>query len=182
LTHGFEQAPSGRAKCRACGAVIAAGDIRFGERLPNPFVDAPDAEMTHWYHAACAAYRRPEPFIKAIEALGEGPSAGPDLAALEAAARLGVAHPRVARIDAAARAPSGRAACRACREPIEKAAWRIALRYYEDGRFMPSGYIHLQCAAPYFDTTDILPHLRHFSPELSEEEIAEIARALTHNG
>ena len=35
--HSFEVAPSGRSKCRGCGDAIARGEVRFGERLPNPF-------------------------------------------------------------------------------------------------------------------------------------------------
>jgi len=32
----FESATSGRSKCRGCGEVIQRGELRFGERLPNP--------------------------------------------------------------------------------------------------------------------------------------------------
>lgn len=41
MPHVFEHAPSGRAKCRGCDAVIAKGALRFGERLPNPYGDGP---------------------------------------------------------------------------------------------------------------------------------------------
>ena len=76
------------------------------------------------------------------------------------------------------RAPSARAACRQCREPIAKDAWRISLAYYEDGRFMPSGYIHVKCAQPYFETIDVIPRLKHFAPALTEADLTEVQKDL----
>ena len=58
MPHTIEPATSGRAKCRGCGQAIAKEELRFGERLPNPFAD--DSEMTLWFHIPCAAYKRPE--------------------------------------------------------------------------------------------------------------------------
>ncbi len=184
MPHLFERAPTGRAKCRGCGASLAAGEWRFGERLPNPFAEG-DAEMTHWFHPACAAFKRPEAFVAWIDAGGwverPGASDAPDRDLLEREARLGIAHRRLARVDAASRAPSGRASCRACRSPIEKGTWRIGLVYYEDGRFVPSGFIHPGCAREYLETVDILPRVRHFSQRpnpLSEDEIRDLAAAI----
>jgi len=172
--HIVEVAPSGRAKCRGCGRVIAKGERRFGERLPNPFADE-GGEMTHWYHPLCAAYRRPEALLEALPTLTEPLEGQADL---EREAQLGVTHHRLPRVNVAERASSGRAACRACREPIAKDTWRISLLYYEDGRFAPSGFIHIACAPGYLETTDILPRVKHFTPELSETDVAEIAIAL----
>lgn len=171
MPHIIEPAPTGRATCRGCGGKIAAGDQRFGERLPNPFDDK-GGEMTHWFHLVCAAFRRPEPFL---EVLATTPDLVADRETLEREARLGVAHRRLPRVSTAERASSGRAACRACREPIEKGTWRIALVFYDDGRFVPSGYIHLRCAASHLETTDIMSRVRRFSPDLGETEIGEIA-------
>jgi hypothetical protein len=75
------------------------------------------------------------------------------------------------------RAPSGRARCRSCHEAIPKGAWRVALVYYEEGRFEPSGFIHLGCAADYFETADILDRVRHFS-KVTDAELAQIGREL----
>jgi hypothetical protein len=77
-------------------------------------------------------------------------------------------------VNTAERASSARATCRACRAPIEKGAWRLSLRYYEDGRFVPSGFVQLTCAAGYLETTAILPRLRHFTPGLSDSDAREI--------
>ena len=174
MPHIIEQAPTARSKCRGCGEKIAAGEQRFGERLPNPFDDK-GGEMTHWFHVVCAAFRRPEPFLEVLAATTE---TIPDRETLEREAGLGVAHHRLPRVSTAERAASGRAACRACKEPIEKESWRIALVYYEDGRFTPSGYIHLRCAASHLETTAIMPRVKRFSPALSDAELAEIQAAL----
>ena len=172
MAHVIEKAPTGRAKCRGCGGKIAALELRFGERLPNPFADG---EMTHWFHLDCAAFKRPAPFLEALAAASERPF---DAERLESEARRGVAHRRLPRIAGAGRSPSGRAQCRSCRESIPKDDWRIALVFYEDGRFEPSGYVHVRCSRAYFETTDILPRLQRFVPDLSDEHLKEIEQQL----
>ena len=175
MPHLLDRAPTGRAKCRGCGQAIAKGSLRMGEAVPNPYADTEGAEAMHWYHPTCAAYKRPEPFLQVVEASSELVA---DRDALVAAARLGVEHRRVARVDEVSRAATGRATCRACKTLIEKGTWRIALVFYEDGRFAPSGYIHLRCAAAYLESTDVLDRLRHFSPELVHEDFEGIALLL----
>jgi Poly(ADP-ribose) polymerase and DNA-Ligase Zn-finger region len=54
VAHLFELAASGRSKCRGCNQPIRRGELRFGERLPNPFGGG---EMTLWFHPLCAAYK-----------------------------------------------------------------------------------------------------------------------------
>ena len=170
MPHAIERASSGRSKCRGCGEKIVGGDLRLGERLPNPFDDT-GGEMTHWFHVACAAYRRPEVFREAAAGTAE---AIPDREVLDRQAELGVAHRRLPRLSAAERASSGRAACRSCKEPIQKDAWRIGLLYYEDGRFTPSGFIHTRGASSYFETMDVMTRVKHFSTALSSSDLAEI--------
>lgn len=177
MAHVIEVASTGRAKCRGCGERVAAAELRFGERLPNPFADD-GGEMTHWFHVSCAAFRRPEPFL---ETVATASAVIPDRDRLEHEARLGVAHRRLPRAGTAERATSGRATCRACRQTIDKGAWRIALVYYEDGRFAPSGFIHVRCARAYLETTEVLPRIQHFSPALSQADLAEIQAELTES-
>jgi poly [ADP-ribose] polymerase len=172
MAHVIEAAPTGRAKCRGCGRNVAAGELRFGERLPNPFADG---ETTHWFHLDCAAFKRPEPFL---EALAERAEPLDDKERLESDARSGVAHRRLPRIDGAERASSGRARCRSCRELVAKDAWRIRLVFYEDDRFVGSGYVHVRCARAYFETVDVLPRLQRFAPELGADDLKEIQEAL----
>jgi hypothetical protein len=174
MAHIIERAPTGRSKCRGCDQRIAAGQQRFGERLPNPFADD-GAEMTHWFHLTCAAFKRPEPLLEALAAAIDPID---DRETFEREAKLGVDHRRLPRVNTAERATTGRAACRSCKETIEKGAWRISLVFYEDGRFVPAGFIHVGCAQPYLETTDIMPRVKHFSAGLSEENLAEIQEAL----
>lgn len=174
MPHVIERASSGRAKCRGCGLGIAAGEWRFGERLPNPFDDK-GGDMTHWFHVPCAAYRRPEPLLETLATTSEPIE---NREAIAQAATLGASHHRVPRVSTAERATSGRATCRACRTTIDKGAWRIALVFYEDGRFSPSGFIHVRCAPAYLETSDIMPRLRHFSPALTAAEFDEIQAEL----
>lgn len=172
MSHVVEAATSGRAKCRGCGRPLQRGELRFGERLPNPYAE--EREMTLWFHPLCAAYRRPEPLL---QALGETGKTVPDREQLERAARGSLAHRRLPRIDGAERAPSGQAGCRHCRDTIERGTWRIRLVHYDEGRFSPGGYVHLGCRKAYFETDDILDQVLHFSPTLSEADREELQRA-----
>ena len=171
MPHVFELASSGRAKCRGCGKAIARGELRFGEKLPNPYAEG---EMTLWFHPMCAAYKRPEPML---QRLAEGAVDVADAAGLERAARASSAHRRLPRIDGAERAPSSQAKCRHCRQKIEKGSWRIRLVYFEEGVFSPGGSIHLGCRQDYFEGHDVLEPVLHFSPDLSEDDRAELTRA-----
>jgi len=167
----IEPASSSRAKCRSCDQPIPKGELRFGERQPNAFGDG---EMTLWFHLPCGAYSRPEPFLEAQS----GAPADAKREPLAAAARFGIEHRRVPRLHGAERATSGRAHCRSCRELIAKGEWRLPLVFFEDYRFSPGGYLHARCARNYFETTELLDRIRHFSPELRDAEIAEVAAAI----
>ncbi len=171
MAHLFEQATSGRAKCRGCGRHIDRGQLRFGERIPNPFAEG---ETTLWFHPLCAAYKRPEPLL---EALGQALENVHGREALERAARSSSAHRRLPRIDGAERAPSGQAKCRSCHQPIARGTWRIRLVFYEEGRFSPGGFLHFDCRKEYFENHDVLDAVLHFSPDLNEEEREELTRA-----
>jgi hypothetical protein len=171
MPHVFEAAASGRSKCRGCGRALAKGELRFGERLANPFAEG---EMTHWFHPMCAAYKRPEAMLEALEAGAEVA----ERPALEAAAREASAFRRLPRIDGAERSPGAQARCRHCREPIGKGAWRIRLVFHEEGTFSPGGFIHLECRVPYFETADIADRLLHFSHTLADEDRAALREQL----
>ncbi len=175
MPHVIETATSGRATCRGCGSRIASGILRFGERLPNPYADD-GGEMTQWFHLDCGAYRRPEPFLEAVVG-AEGPI--PDGDRLIQEAQSGITHRRLPRVSAAGRAPTGRATCRACKTLIDKGTWRLALVFYEDGRFAPSGFIHARCSAAYLETTAVMDRIRHFTPGLEDADIEDLRAALT---
>ena len=122
MAHTIERAPTARSKCRGCGGKIASGQLRLGERLPNPFGDE-GTEMTHWFHLVCAAYRRPGPFLEALAATTETID---DRDTLEREARAGEQWHRLPRVNTAERAATGRATCRQCKEAIAKDTWRIS--------------------------------------------------------
>jgi hypothetical protein len=173
MPHVFEPAPTGRAKCRGCGEALPRGEIRFGEELANPYAEG--AMMTIWFHPRCAAYKRPQAILEALASISD---LAPDLRRLEPIARASAAGHRLARIDGAQRSPGTQARCRHCHELIEKGTWRIRLVFFEEGRFNPSGYIHIACAPAYFETADVLDAVAHFSPSLTEAERAELAAAV----
>jgi hypothetical protein len=172
MPHVFELASSGRAKCRGCGVAIAKGELRFGERLPNPFAEG---ELTHWFHPACAAFKRPEPVT---QALGEATAEIAGRAELERIAAKSTAHARLQRVDGAERAPSGQAKCRHCHEPIEKGSWRIRVVFHEEGQFSPGGFIHLACRGPYFESAELEEAVLHFSRELTADDREALLQAL----
>lgn len=130
--------------------------------------------MTFWFHLVCAAYKRPGPFLQALE----NEKAVENRERLAAIAEFGVAHRRVPRVNGAERAPSGRARCRSCKQLIERGAWRIALVYFEEFRFEPSGFVHASCAREYFETTDLIERIKHFSPQFDAGNLADLKRAL----
>ena len=143
---------------------------KFGESLPNPFAEG---EMTLWFHPMCAAYKRPEPILETLAAGGDVL----DREGLERAATKTNTQRRLQRIDGAERA-KGIATCRHCREPIPKGDWRIRLTFFDEGQFSGGGFIHLKCIPPYFETSDVLDAVMHFSPALTEAERAELSAAV----
>jgi hypothetical protein len=174
----FELSPSARAKCRGCEGKIDKGVLRFGERLPNPFADD-GGEMTQWFHLDCGAYRRPEAFLAAIEASPDAITDPAERERLTREAQLGIDHRRATRLSKADRAPTGRATCRACKNAIDKDGWRIALLFYDDGRFVPSGFAHASCVPTYCETTApdaLMPRIRHFSPQITDEDASDILK------
>ncbi len=172
MPHAIEPAVTARSKCRGCGERIAAGVLRFGESLPNPFAEG---ETTHWFHLDCAAFKRPEPLLETLEARTE-PLDGAER--LKSEAKRGMDHRRLPRINGAERDPSGRAQCRSCKVPIPKGTWRITLVFYEEGQFQAAGSIHPKCAQAYFETTDVVPRLRHFSRSLTDQDAKELQAEL----
>jgi len=171
----IEPAASGRASCRGCGQKIAKGELRLGARLPNPYADG---ELTLWFHLVCGAYKMPGPYLEAARSTTETID---NASWLETEAKRSLEHRRLPRLNGADRAPSGRARCRSCKEPIQKDAWRISLVFYDEevGRFDPSGYIHPKCAQEYFGTNEVIDRLKHFSPSLGSSDVGELQRELT---
>lgn len=167
----IELATSGRARCRACRRAIDKGSERFAEAVPNP---AAEGESQHYYHLACAAERRPKAFAGLVPTLDPPRT---DLAPLAEVAALTLAHHRLERLGSLERAKSARAACRHCREPIEKEAWRVALQPIEDGRLGTWGFVHLTCVANYSGIKPDLARLTRYT-ELDAADRDQIGAVL----
>jgi hypothetical protein len=168
----IQAAPTGRAKCRGCGGAIAKGELRFGETGPNSYGEG---EATSWFHVTCGALMRPEKFLPVLEASSEV-TAERDW--LLQAARQGVELERLPRLTRVERASSGRATCRSCRELIAKGEWRFVLQMFEEGRPSPIGTIHASCAQAYFGTSDVFGRARRLTPDLGEDDLADLQKAL----
>ena len=167
----IEIGSSARARCLACRRTIAKGAERFAEAVPNPMAEG---ESQHYYHLACAAERRPKAFAGLLPTL-DPPR--PDLAPLGADAQLTLDHHRLERLGALERAKSARAACRQCREPIEKDGWRVALQPIEEGRLAAWGFVHLACAGAYAGIKPSLERLTRYT-DLEPSDRDEVAAAL----
>jgi hypothetical protein len=169
----IQAAPSGRAKCRGCGNVIAKGELRFGETGPNAFGEG---EATSWFHLACSALMRPDKLEPVLAATTDEL---PDRAWLDETVHFGLEHRRLPRLLRAERASSGRAHCRSCRELIAKGEWRFALQVFEEGRSSPLGSIHASCAEAYFGTADVLARAARLTPDWSDTDAQELKQALS---
>ena len=151
---GAWRTSSSRPPADARNAAVAASPFRrkscvSASGFPNPFADG---EMTIWFHVTCGMYRRPESFLEALEATERTLD---NAEWLREQAKHGAGHRRLPRLNGAERAPTGRARCRSCKDPIEKGAWRSPLVFHEDGRFQASGFVHIRCFRDYFETTEV---------------------------
>lgn len=146
MANVIEEAKSGRASCRTCKKTIAKGELRLGVETQTQFSDTPSLQ---WHHVLCAATKLP---VELQAALAEYPGEVPNRAELEAAmaeaAKKGAAKP--AGFPYVDRAPTGRAKCMQCEQPIEKGAFRVAVeRELTIGANVThgAGYLHPACVA-----------------------------------
>jgi len=146
MANVIEEAKSGRASCRTCKKTIAKGELRLGVETQTQFSDTPSLQ---WHHVLCAATKLPAE-LKA--ALAEYPGEVPNRAELEAATaeaeKKGAAKP--AGFPYVDHAPTGRAKCMQCEQPIEKGAFRVAVeRELTIGANVTrgAGYLHPACVA-----------------------------------
>lgn len=146
MANMIEEAKSGRASCRTCRKPIAKGELRLGVEAQTQFSDAPSMQ---WHHLVCAAGKLPVELKAALaEYPGDVPNRAEIDAAMEQAATKASAKP--AAHPYADRAPTGRAKCMQCEQPIEKATFRVAVeRELEIGgnATRGTGYLHPGCVA-----------------------------------
>lgn len=146
MANVIEEAKSGRASCRTCKKSIAKGELRLGVETMTQFSDTPSMQ---WHHLLCAAGKLPAELKEALASYpGDVPNRAELDKAMEDAINKGGAKPGgFPYID---RAPTGRAKCMQCGEPIEKGTFRVAVeREVDTGSFATrgAGYLHPRCAA-----------------------------------
>jgi poly [ADP-ribose] polymerase len=146
MANMIEEAKSGRASCRTCKKTIAKGELRLGVETVTQFSDTPSMQ---WHHLLCAAGKLPAELKEALGTYdGEVPNRDELDKAMDAAIKKGGAKPGgFPHVD---RAPTGRAKCMQCEEPIAKDSWRVAVeREVDTGAFTTrsAGYLHPKCVA-----------------------------------
>jgi poly [ADP-ribose] polymerase len=185
MANVIEEAKSGRASCRTCRKAIAKGELRLGVETQTQFSDAPSLQ---WHHLACAASKLPAELKAALaEYPGEVPGRAELDAAMEEAAKKAGA--KAAAHPYADQAPTGRAKCMQCSQPIEKGSFRIAVeRELEIGGSATrgTGYLHPGCVAENVETTggslgDLLDGLRANS-KLTEAEVDGVIADIEQGG
>jgi poly [ADP-ribose] polymerase len=144
MANVIEEAKSGRASCRTCKKAIAKGELRLGIEAQTQFSDTPSLQ---WHHVLCAAAKLPVELKAALaEYPGDVPNRAELDAAMEDALKKGSAKP--AGFPYVDKAPTGRAKCMECGEPIEKGSFRVAVeRELEVGgnATRGAGYLHPKC-------------------------------------
>ena len=174
MANVIEEAKSGRASCRTCKKAIAKGELRLGVETQTQFSDTPSMQ---WHHVLCAAAKLPDELKAALaDYPGEVPNRAELEAAMQEAAKKGAAKP--AGFPYVDRAPTGRAKCMQCEEPIEKGAFRVAVeRELTIGANVTrgAGYLHPRCVAENLEnvggsTDDLIEGLRANS-RLAEGEL-----------
>jgi poly [ADP-ribose] polymerase len=185
MANVIEEAKSGRASCRTCKNPIAKGELRLGVETQTQFSDTPSMQ---WHHVLCAATKLPAE-LKA--ALAEYPGEVPNRAELDAAIaeteKKGAAKP--AGFPYVDRAPTGRAKCMHCEQPIEKSSFRIAVeRELTIGANVTrgAGYLHPRCVAENLDkvggsANDLIEGLRANS-RLAEGELDGVIADIEQGG
>ncbi len=151
MANVIEEAKSGRASCRTCKKTIDKGELRFGEEAPNAFGDAPSLR---WHHLMCAAEKLPVELKAALETHTDPVPNREELdKAMTDALSKGRGKP--GGFPYADKAPTGRARCIGCQQPIEKDSIRIAVeREIETGAMVQKAarYMHPACVAANIET------------------------------
>jgi len=144
MANVIEEAKSGRASCRTCKKTIAKGELRFGHEVMTQFSSDPTLQ---WHHLMCAAQKLPVELKATLEAYqGDVPNRAEIDKEMDAAVAKGNAKP--AGFPYVDHAPTGRAKCMQCDQPIAKGTARVAVeREVDTGAFVTrgAGYLHPKC-------------------------------------
>jgi hypothetical protein len=177
MAHALEVAKSGRSSCRTCNTNIPKDTLRFGEETQTPFSDQPSMK---WHHLTCAAKSRP---VLVEEVLASYTGEIPDREELMRTIEVSKKTQKPSEFPHADRAPTGRAKCIACREPIEKGSIRVAVERDTEpgGAYMgkSAAYLHPKCAKTSIQGEDALAKIRKNSPALEEDDVKELEAAFS---
>jgi hypothetical protein len=152
MANVIEEAKSGRASCRTCKKPIGKGELRLGVEVSNQFSDTPSMA---WHHLMCAAQKLPGELKDAMTSYaGEIPNKAELDTAMSDTLKKGKGKPGgYPFVD---KAPTGRAKCMQCEEPIAKDSFRVAVeREIDTGTMVTrgAGYMHTKCAVPNLENT-----------------------------
>ncbi len=175
MANVIEEAKSGRASCRTCKKPIAKGELRLGVEAANAFGDGPSLQ---WHHVMCAAEKLPAELKAALDTY---PGPVPNRAELDAAMQKAIVggHAKPGGMPYADRAPTGRAKCMQCEQPIDKGSLRVAVeREITVGATVQTGagYLHPACAHNYKNDegiAELIAGLR-VNSRLPEADLAEV--------
>jgi Poly(ADP-ribose) polymerase and DNA-Ligase Zn-finger region len=152
MANVIEEAKSGRAACRTCKKPIGKGELRLGVEQMTQFSDTPSMQ---WHHLPCAAQKLPAELKSALD---EFAGTVPNRAELDQmmADALKKGHAKPGGFPYVDRAPTGRAKCMQCEEPIAKDSFRVAVeREIDTGTMVTrgAGYLHPKCVDENLENT-----------------------------
>jgi hypothetical protein len=164
MAHHIERAKSGRAACKGCQEMIARGELRLAEEVPNAFSGHPG---NRYYHLPCAADARPGVLREALAAYTDDvPHRNWLLQRIERA--LGELPPVEFPFAERGEAPAG---CAHCGLEIFPGDLRLAVERREDaGAYVRLGaaFLHPHCARAFglgeHDAALLRTHSRGVSP------------------
>ncbi len=168
----IEEAPTSRSRCRECRGEIEEGDMRFGSEQGGYYGDG---DSYGYYHLKCASRRLPERVLAVLKKMRK--SQVEDYDALITACSTNVKKSQ-SKYPYGERAPTGRARCIQCTQPIAKDAFRVAVEMeIVTGAFtrMGAAYLHPACAVTHLGDPNLGALLLGNSPMLSAKELKELA-------
>lgn len=166
----IEGARSSRSRCKVCRRAISKDTLRLGVLIEGPY-----GTGYLWHHLTCAARRKFENVEEAyeLEAWNEAKTPPGKLPSLDELRKMSeVAEERKQQrkqIPYAEPAPSGRAKCKHCEQPIDKGSVRVVLGrgvYFGSQIRTAPINVHPQCVAAELKSEDCTTEIEGFEAAL----------------
>jgi len=166
----IEGARSGRSRCKVCRRSISKGALRLGMLIEGPY-----GTGYLWHHLTCAARRKFEQVEEAFEAKAWNeaktpPDDVPSLDELRKVREVAAERRKTRRpIPHAEPAPTGRAKCKHCDEPIEQGSLRVVLGrgvYFGSQMRTAPINVHPRCVAAELKSEDCATEIEGFEVAL----------------